>query len=141
LTKPPHKKSAILSSPGARSAYPGCIRGGGLLLRRGKSTWPLKPEVKGMRPLWKSRERQERDPGTDSGAGLRKFECGPGQPPGPHWSWVPALPCHRGCGAMTASVCSHSQPVRLLPKPAADSVTPWQRSGNCRGGQRPSLLR
>jgi hypothetical protein len=65
-----------------------------------------------------------RNPGRGSGAGSRKFECGPGQPPGPHWPCVPALPCHRGCGAMTASVCSHSKRVRLLPKPAADP-SPW----------------
>jgi len=106
-----------------------------------KPTQPLKPGVNGMRPTMgnfgKDREQvleqvQER---------TQKFGCSTGQPPRPHRSCVPALPCHRGCGAMTASVCSHSQRVRLLPKPAADSVAPWQRFGNCCGGQRPSLLR
>ena len=108
-------------------------------LRHGKVNVARKTRGEWDAPPWKSREREARNSGTDSGAGPRKFECGPGQPPGPHWSCVPALPCHRGCGAMTASVCSHSQRVRLLPKPAADSVTQWQRFGNCCGGQRPSF--
>lgn len=33
---------------------------------------------------------------------LQKIECGPGQPPGPHRTWVPELLCHRWSGGMIA---------------------------------------
>lgn len=41
--------------------------------------------------------------------------------PGPHCSWIPALPLSPQCGAMTASARQHPKAAPYRPRPVADS--------------------